>query len=89
MGVQHDCHLIHPFQFRGYFLLGIVTDHSHVSSVQRELVTHASVFPAPIASSLSPNVNGGTDLQVFDASDCSTLRLLRVDRMRKWESKDF
>ena len=42
------------------------------------LVTPASVSLAPPTSSPSPDANGGTDLQVFDSSDCSTLRLFWV-----------
>ena len=89
MDVQHDRHLVHPFQVRGFFLPRTVVDHSHIASVQHKLVTFASVSPVPPTSSPSPDANGGTDLQVFDASDCSKLRLLRVDRMRKGESKEF
>ena len=74
---------------RGFFLPGLAADHSHFTSVQLELVTPAFVSPAPLASSPSPNTNGGTDLQVLDASDYSTLRLLRGDRMRNGESKEF
>ena len=76
-------------KFEGFFLPGTATNHSHVASVQRELVTLASISPTPPASSPSPDANGGTNLHVFNASDCSTLRLLRVERMWKGESKEF
>ena len=89
LDVQHDFHLIHPFQACEFSLPGLATDHSHVVSIQRELVIPASVSPAPPSSPPSPDANGGTNLQVFDASDCSTLCLLRVDWMRKRESKEF
>ena len=89
LDVSHNHHLIHLFQVQGFFLLGPVTNHSHVTSVQREHVTPASVLPATSASSPYPDANRGNDLQVFDASDCSTLRLLRVDRVQKGESKEF
>ena len=56
-----------------FFLPGTVTDHSHVASIQRELVTPTSISPAPPASSPSLNANGGTDLQVFQATNCLTL----------------
>ena len=72
-----------------FFLPETAIDHSHVASVQRELVTPASVSPAPPASSPSLGANEGIDLQVFEASNCLTLRLLRVDCMRKGESKEF
>ena len=80
-----------------FFLPGTAVDYSHVASVQRELVTSASVSlappayvsPAPLASSPSPEANGGTNPQVLDALDCLTLRLLQVDRKRKGESKEF
>ena len=64
-----------------YILSKVAIDHSHVANVQREPVTLAFVSPAPPAASPSPDSNEGTDLQVFDASDCSTLQLLRVDQM--------
>ena len=80
---------IHHFQVQGFFLPRTTTDDSHVASVQRELVTPASVSLAPLASFPSLDANGGIDLQVFDAPDCSTLQLLRVDQMRKGESKEF
>ena len=91
------CYLVHLFQIRGFFLPGTTADYSHVASVQHELVTSASVspappasvLPAPPASSPSPKANGGTNPQVLDALDCSTLRLLQVDRIRKGESKEF
>ena len=38
-----------------------------IASVQCELVTPSSISPVPPASSLSPDTNGGTDLQVLDA----------------------
>ena len=76
-------------KFEAVFLPEPTADHSHFTSVQLELVTPAFVSPAPPASSPSPNANGGIDLQVLDASDCSTLRLFRGDRMRKGESKEF
>ena len=71
------------------FLPGTITDHSHIASVQLKLVTSASVSPAPLASSPFLDTNGGTDLQVFDASDYSALQLVQVDRVRKGESKEF
>ena len=89
LDVQHNRHLVHPFQVRGFFQPRLAIDHSHVASVQRELITAASISPAPPTSSPSLDANGENDLQVFDASDCSTLRLLRVDWMRKGESKEF
>ena len=76
-------------KFADCFLPRPVTGHSHVTSIQRELVTPTYVLPAPPTSSPSLDASGGTDLQVFDASDCSTLRLLRVDRMQKGELKEF
>ena len=72
-----------------FFLPGPAIGHSHVASIQRKLVTLAYVPHAPHASSSSPDASGGTNLQVFDASDCSTLWLLRVDRMWKGELKEF
>ena len=95
--VEHDHHWMFSMitisyilsKFTDCFVPGPVTGHSHVASIQRELVTPASVSPAPPTSSPSPDASGGTDLQVFDASYCSTLRLLRVDRMRKGELKEF
>ena len=89
MDVQHDRHLVHPFQVRGFFLSGLATNHSHIANVQRELVTPASISPAPPVSSPSPDANGENELQVFDASDYSTLQVLRVDRMQNGESKEF
>ena len=74
---------------RRFSLPRIATDHSLVASVQRELVTPAYISPAPPISTPSPNANGGTDVQVLDASGCSTLRLSRVYRMWKGESKEF
>ena len=62
LDVQHDRHLVHPFQVRGFFLSGTVTDHSHVTRVQHELVTPASASLAPLASSPSLDTNGGIDL---------------------------
>ena len=76
-------------KFEDFFLPRTATNHSHIASVQLELITHASVSPASPASSPSLDTNGRIDIQVFDASDCLTLRLLRVDRMRKGESKEF
>ena len=76
------------FQNPRIFLLGTATDHSHVTSVQRELVPSTFVSLAPPTSSPSPDANGGTDLRVFNASDCSTLRLLQVDWMPNGESKE-
>ena len=52
------------------FLPWTSTSHFHVASVQRKLVTPTSILSAPPASSPSPDTNGGTDLQVFDASNC-------------------
>ena len=72
-----------------YILFKVATDHSHVANVQCKLVTPAFVSPAPHASSPSPDTNEGTYLQVFEASDCSTLQLLQVDKMEKGESKEF
>ena len=89
LDVQHDRHLVHPFQVRCFFLPGTATDHSHVARIQRELVTPIFVSLAPLTSFPSSDANGGTDLQVFDASDCLTLRLLQVDRMWKRELKEF
>ena len=86
--VQHDRHLIHPFQGRDFLLPGPATDHSHVANIQRKFVTLAFVSSAPPASSPSPNTSGGTNLQVFDGLDCSTLQLPRVDRMWKGVSKE-
>ena len=74
---------------RSFSLPRPAIDHSHVANVQPKLVTPASVSPAPPASSPSSNVNGGIDLLVFGALDCSTLRLLRVESMRKGDSKEF
>ena len=71
------------------FLPGTATDHSHAACVQRKLVTSASGEHASSISSPSLDANGGTGLQVFDASDCLTLRLLRVYRMWKEELKEF
>ena len=62
LDVQHHCHLVHPFQVQGFFIPGPVTDHSHVASVQHELVTPASVSLAPPTTSPSSDANGGTDL---------------------------
>ena len=78
-------------QVRGFFSFGLTTDHSHAASVQRELVTPAFVSLAPPASSPSLDANGETDLHVFDASDCSTLQLLQLDRVQKGGggSKEF
>ena len=59
---QHDRYLVHPFQVRGFCLTGTVTDHSHVASVQLDLVTPTSISPTPPASSPSLDANGGTDL---------------------------
>ena len=70
-------------QVRGFFSFGLRTDYSHAASVQRELVTPAFVSLAPPASSPSLDANGETDLHVFDASDCSTLQLLQLDRVQK------
>ena len=61
------------FQGHNFPLPRPTTNHSHIPNVQRKLVTLASVSPAPPASSPSLDVNGGTNLQVFDASDSSTL----------------
>ena len=55
--------------FESFFVPGTATDRYHIERVQHELVTPTFVSP-------SPDANGGTDLQVFDASDYSTLRLL-------------
>ena len=89
MKVQHDCLLEHPFQVQGFFLPRTATNHFHVARVQRKLVTPASVSPAPPVSSPSPDASGGTNLQVFDASDCSTLRMLLVYHMKKGGLKEF
>ena len=53
LDVQHDRHLVHLFQLRGFFIPGTAIDHSHVASVQHEHVTPASVLPVPPASSPS------------------------------------
>ena len=86
MDARHDYCLL---QVRGFFPSKLEIDHSHTTSVQCELATPASVSPAPPTSSPFPDANGGTNLQVFDSSDCSTLWLLRVDRMQKGASKEF
>ena len=86
MDVWYDSYLL---QICDFFSSRLATDHSHAGSVQREFVTLASVSPASPASSPSPNANGGIGLQVFDALNCLTLQLLRVDQMRKGESKEF
>ena len=89
LNVKHYRRLIHPFQVRSFFLPGTTTNHPHVASVQHELIAPTYVLLAPPASSPSPDANGGIDLQVFDAPDCLTLQLLRVDQMQKGESKEF
>ena len=71
MDVQHDCHLVHPFQVHRFFLPGLATGHSLIASVQHDLATPASVSPTPFISSPSPDANGGTDLLVIGSSDCS------------------
>ena len=68
--VQHDHHLVHPFQVHGLFLLGLATSHSCVASVQRDLASHASISLAPLVSSPSADSNGETDLPVIGSSDC-------------------
>ena len=87
--VQHDRHLVHPFQVGGFFLPESATDHSHIVSVQRELVIPTSASPAPLASFPSPDANEGIGLQVFNAPDCSTSRLPLVDQVWKRELKAF
>ena len=60
-------------KFEAFFLLGTAADHSHVARVKCKLVTPTFVSLAPPTSFPSPDASGGTDLQVFDASDCSIL----------------
>ena len=72
MDVQHYRHLVHHFQVCDFFPPRLETGHFQVASVQCELATPESVLPAPPASSPCSDANGGTDLQVFDASDCLT-----------------
>ena len=60
-------------KFEAFFLPGIANLHSLIASVQHELVTLASVSPAPPASSPSLEVNGGIDLlmhQIVRHRDC-------------------
>ena len=89
LDVQHDRHLVHPFQGHRFSLLGLATNHSHIVNAQCEPTTPVSTLPAPPTFSQSLDANGETDHQVFDASDCSALQLLRVDRLRKRESQEF
>ena len=85
-----DCYLAHLFfQDRTFFLPRLANDLSHTVDVQNDLSIPSSPLLAPPASSQSLDANGGIDLQVFDASDCSTLCLLVVTRTRKGESKAF
>ena len=72
-----------------FFLPGLANDHFHATDVQHGPAISSYALLAPPASSPSPDANGGIDLQVFDASEFSTLRLLRADRIQKGESKAF
>ena len=62
-----------------HFRLRPVNDRFHATDVQRNPEIPSYSFLASPASSPSPDTNGGIDLQVFGASNCLTLRLLRVD----------
>ena len=85
-----DCYLTRLFsQDRAFFLPRPANDRFHAANVRCDLVIPSFSLLAPPASSPSPDANGGIDLQGFDALNCSTLRLLRVDQIQKGESKAF
>ena len=58
-----DCYLSHLFhQDCVFFLLGLVTSHSHAASIQLDPVTPSSASLVPFISSPCPDANGGIDL---------------------------
>ena len=82
--MQLDHHLVHFFQDRDFSLSRLITGHSPIASVRRGLTTPYVLLASPV-SSPCPDANGGIDL----LENWLTLRLVRVNQMRKGESSEF
>ena len=77
--MHHDCYLLHLFQDHDFFRSGLVVGHSCVVSARLDLTTLSSVLLFPLAFSPCSDANRGISLLVIGSSECSSLRLPRVN----------